>query len=190
MSIYVCSDLHFNHTNILGFCRSNFATIEEHNEYIIRQYNSVVGKDDLVYILGDIGFTPEKALSELVKRLNGRKILLVGNHDKLTDREYRAMGFIDVVRHPIYYNTHIILSHVPIEEAYNSEYIINVHGHLHKNHIVNLPNFFNVNVELNDYKPINMEVFEKQAERMCLRNRWAPFGKEWYAQWETERNKV
>ena len=92
MPIYVCSDLHFNHTNILGFCRSNFTTIEEHNEYIIKQYNSVVGKDDLVYILGDVGFTPEKALSELVKRLNGRKILLVGNHDKLTDREYRAIS--------------------------------------------------------------------------------------------------
>ncbi len=179
MAIWVCADLHLQHKNIIGYCRKQFNSVEEHDKYVIERYNSVVGKDDLVYILGDLGFTPKESLTQLVRQLNGRKILIIGNHDSLKDNDYINMGIIQVIRHPIFYNNNIILSHIPVEECYNSKYAICVHGHLHGN-LLTLPNFFNVNVELTDYLPINIEIFEEKAKELCIRYRWQPFGQEWY----------
>ena len=179
MAIWVCADLHLQDKQINEFCSKKFNSVEEHDNYVIENYNSVVGVDDLVYILGDVGFTPRESLAKLVKQLHGRKILLTGNHDKLNDTEYRNMGFIEVIRHPLYYKDKIILSHIPALEAYDNPYVINVHGHIHNNTLT-LPNFFNVNVEMNDFKPINIKVFEEIAEKMCDPTRWQRFGEEWY----------
>lgn len=184
MAIWVTSDWHFNHGNILRFCRSQFANIEEHNALIIERYNAVVGPDDLVYVLGDVGFTPVGGIAGCVEQLKGRKVLLIGNHDKLQDSMYRKMGFISVVRHPIYYTTNIILSHVPIIECLNNPWAINVHGHLHKSY-VNLPNYFNVNVELRDFAPVNMNEIVAMADGMCRSSRYEQYTQEWYAAWET-----
>ena len=71
--IWVTADLHLNHQGILKTCRK-FNSIEEHNEYIIQQYNSVVGKDDLVYILGDCLWAPLTKGADLIRRLNGSAI--------------------------------------------------------------------------------------------------------------------
>lgn len=186
--IFVTSDLHFNHKNIINFSRPQFKTLQEHDQFIVEQYNSVVNKDDLVYILGDLGFSPANILKELVKQLNGRKILIIGNHDRLKDSEYFAMGFIEVIHHPIYYNNNIILSHLPVKECYDNPWVINVHGHIHNGNL-DLPNYFNVNVEENNYKPINISYFEEKAQQICQRYRWQRFGSEWYSQWEKHHNK-
>ena len=183
MGIYVTSDLHFNHKNILRLCRPQFKTIEEHNEYIIESFNGTVGKDDLVYVLGDVGFTPASGLVPLVRALNGRKILLIGNHDVLKDNEYLAMGFIQVCRSPIYYSSTTILSHIPVQEALNNPYVINVHGHIHRGSLT-LPNFINANVEINDYKPLDLRKIDAAAHDQCTKSRYAPYGQEWYAQFE------
>ena len=188
MAIFVCADLHLQHKNILKYCRQQFSSIEEHDKYIIDRYNSVVGKDDLVYILGDLGFTPRESLTKLVKQLNGRKILVVGNHDRLRDNEYINMGIIQVIRHPIFYNNNIILSHEPALECYNSKYTICVHGHLHNNSLA-LRNYFNVNVELTEFLPININVFVEKAKTMCVQDRWEPFGTEWYKDYYSNKEE-
>ena len=175
--IWVTSDLHLNHPGILKTCRK-FSDINEHNEYIIKQYNSVVDKDDLVYILGDVGFTPMKDLSPLIQKLNGRKVLVLGNHDKGTEGEYRKMGFIDVKSSPIYYSSNIILSHEPVKEAFNNPYVYNIHGHLHQS-IVDLPNFINSNIELHDYKPMSLKDLQEQINQKT-KSRNEKFGEEWY----------
>lgn len=179
MAIYVCADLHLQHKRIIDICRRQFTSITEHDEFVISSFNSVVQEDDVVYILGDVGFTPKDTLGKLVKRLNGYKILLVGNHDRLKDSDYLNMGFIKVIRHPIFYNNNIVLSHIPVQECFNSPYTICIHGHLHQN-ILTLPNFFNVNVELHDFKPMNIKIYEEKAKQLCLEHRWQPFGSEWY----------
>ena len=179
MAIWVCADLHLQDKKIIATCRKQFKSIQEHDEYVIKCYNSVVGKDDLVYILGDVAFKPASTAIPLLKRLNGRKVLITGNHDRLTDNEYRSAGFIDVIHHPFYYNDNIILSHIPVRECFGAIHVINVHGHLHC-HILDLPNFFNVNVELNGFMPVNICVFEEIARRLCPSNRWQPYGSEWY----------
>ena len=181
MAIWVTSDFHFNHKKILNTCR-DFYSIKDHNEYIVSQYNSVVAKDDLVYVLGDIGFYDLKYVGKWIKKLNGRKILILGNHDQGSIEEYKRMGFIDVVNHPIYYSDKIILSHFPAKEAFQNQFCINVHGHLH-GAILSLPNYFNCNLEMTNYKPINIKQFEEIAEEMCKPTRNEPFTTEWYYPW-------
>lgn len=175
--IWVTSDLHLNHAGILKTCRK-FNSIEEHNEYIIKQYNSVVEKDDLVYILGDCLWSPVTKGADLIKRLNGRKILITGNHDRGTIGEYKKMGFIDVKDSPIYYSSSIILSHEPAFEAFCNPYVYNIYGHLHQA-IVDLPNFINVNTELYDYKPISLKELQEKI-RDKVKSRREKFGEEWY----------
>lgn len=181
MSIYVTSDLHFNHLGILRTCRPQFKTVEEHNEFVIKNYNSVVGKDDLVYILGDLGFTPIKDLKPLVSRLNGRKILVLGNHDKGTVGEYRAMGFIEVYDHPLYYSKNIILSHEPIKEALDNPYVYNIHGHLHKSKL-KLPNYININIDETDFLPVSLKKLQLYVNDNTKTRREA-FMAEWYAEY-------
>ena len=84
MNIFFTSDLHFNHKNLLHLGQGRpFKTIEEHDEAIIQNWNSVVTKSDLVYILGDVSLgCPQEKLIDYFKRLNGAKHLIIGNHDR------------------------------------------------------------------------------------------------------------
>jgi len=189
MAIWVTSDWHFNHKNILNYCRQEFSSIEEHNDLIVKNYNNLVGPDDLVYVLGDVGFVPAQELSKIIEQLKGRKVLIVGNHDILNVGQYRKMGFIDVVNHPVYYSSNIILSHFPLRECLDNPWAINVHGHLHNGEL-ELPNFFNVNVELCQYYPVSMKKFEEIAKENCPQSRYQPFGQEWYAKWEKRRERT
>lgn len=64
-------DTHFNHTNIIQYCDRPFTNVEEMNDYIIQQWNSVVGKNDTVYHLGDFALQSRKeTIKNLVSRLN------------------------------------------------------------------------------------------------------------------------
>lgn len=176
--IWVTSDLHFNHPGILKMSRSQFSAVEEHNEYIIKKYNEKVGKDDLVYILGDIGFSPLKQLAPLIQRLNGRKILIRGNHDRGTTGEYIAMGFIEVYDHPVYFSNEIILSHEPCMEAYNNPYVFNIHGHTHLRSLI-LDNYINICPEQTNYEPVDLKALQQEL-RQKVKSRRESFTKEWY----------
>ena len=79
-AVYFTSDLHLGHDNIRKHCNRPFKTIEEMDETIIRNYNSLVSDRDTVYILGDVSFrggNPDNYL----RRLKGHKHLIIGNHD-------------------------------------------------------------------------------------------------------------
>ena len=79
MSVLFTSDLHLGHENLLG-TRSMFDSIEEHDETLIRNWNSVVHKGDDVWILGDIIFRSKNHASYYLDRMKGKKHLVVGNH--------------------------------------------------------------------------------------------------------------
>jgi len=80
--IYFTSDLHLGHANVIRFQDRPFADVDEMNEALIANYNEVVGPDDTVYILGDVSNRcPGKQANEMIARLNGHKILIMGNHD-------------------------------------------------------------------------------------------------------------
>lgn len=166
--IYFISDLHFSHKNILKFERSRFETIEEQNLFIIESLNSQVKKTDTLYILGDVGEP------DWLKFLNGRKILIKGNHDKQSSALYQTYC-AEVYDHPIYIKENIVLSHHPIQVNAG---VLNVHGHLHgakldsKNHL-------NVSIAVANYKAVEITELYNIAARLPKDNH--NFLEEWFA---------
>ena len=79
--IYFTSDLHFGHKNILEYENRNIKmdvkTIEEHDNKLIYSWNSIVKNNDLVFILGDLSFYNAETTNNIVKRLNGSKVLIL-----------------------------------------------------------------------------------------------------------------
>lgn len=125
--VFFIADLHLSHTNMA--IKRGFATVEEHDEYIIEKWNSVISKRDIVYILGDI--TMEKSAPyHLLDRLNGTKHVVLGNHDRKQDVK-KLLEHVESVAGMIQYKG-IMLTHCPIhpmELDYRFKH--NIHGHIH-----------------------------------------------------------
>jgi calcineurin-like phosphoesterase family protein len=125
------ADPHLGHLNMAK--RRGFNTIEEHDEYFVKQWNSVVAKRDLTYILGDITMESAKAYP-ILDRLNGRKIVVGGNHDK-PGHTRELLKHVDSIAGMIQYKG-IFLTHCPVhprEMKYRIKH--NIHGHIHENFI-------------------------------------------------------
>lgn len=125
------SDLHLGHKQICEFSgkhRGNVKTVEEHDAWIIEQWNSVVSKRDLVIVLGDVAFT--KPALALMKKLKGSKHLLKGNHDKWADAVYAP--YFDKILGFSKYKGAAWLSHAPIHPQ-ELRGLVNIHGHTHQN---------------------------------------------------------
>ena len=80
MAIYFSSDHHFYHSNVIRYCSRPYSSVEEMNEALIANWNAVVKPEDEVIYLGDfsLAFRPVETITP---RLNGRKLLIAGNHD-------------------------------------------------------------------------------------------------------------
>ena len=132
--IFVTADLHFDDPDIILYENRPFVDEFDMNNELIRRWNYTVCEDDTVYILGDFVITdpPDSNIAFLNEdfcRLNGKKILIRGNHDCLKDKCY-----LDIMKkvydHPIIINDFIILSHKPMYLNKNMPYI-NIFGHVH-----------------------------------------------------------
>lgn len=75
------SDPHFGHQNIIKYCNRPFDNVEQMNKTMIEKYNAIIGDDDTVMWLGDCFFKGPIG-KDVMKQLNGHKILVLGNHDK------------------------------------------------------------------------------------------------------------
>jgi len=160
---FFIADTHFGDDLIINFEDRPFSTSKEMDNTIIHNWNMKVKKEDMVFVLGDFSSCDFQKTKIKMQKLNGYKILILGNHDLNKDISYwQNVGFEEVYKYPIIYNKFFILSHEPIYMNKNTPYI-NVHGHLH--HLTyNDTGFFNVCVENTDYAPINMEIVLKKFE--------------------------
>lgn len=135
--IFVTSDTHFNHNNIIKYCNRPFKNVNEMNEELIKRWNEVVGVDDTVYHLGDFGFGTFDNLCEIFDKLNGNKILIMGNHDyRVGINFYKEMGFVKVYKKETILDN-CIFTHYPknVDDGF-----INLFGHIHDKEI---PDEFN-----------------------------------------------
>ena len=141
MKIYITSDLHFGHSNIKKFCpvtRARFSdNTDEMNEAMIKEWNEIVEPEDTVYILGDVAFMPASKAAVLLKRMNGRKILIEGNHDHkaLKDLNFqKAFAEVHKYLEIVHNGTKVCMFHYPIAE-WNQMHrgSVHFHGHLHGN---------------------------------------------------------
>lgn len=141
MKTYITSDLHFGHSNIMKFCpvtRARFNNdVEYMNEAMIKEWNEIVEAEDTIYILGDVAFMPATKAALILKRLNGRKILIEGNHDRkaLKDLNFQK-AFAEVHKYLdiVYNGTKCVMFHYPIAEWDQMHRgSVHFHGHLHGN---------------------------------------------------------
>lgn len=157
---FVISDTHFGHRNIITFTNSDgsplrpFQSVEEMDEALVANWNSVVSPEDRVYHLGDVVIN-RKALP-ILDRLNGRKCLIKGNHDIFKLKDYLPY-FDDIRSYKVMPKEGIIMSHIPIHPASLARWRLNVHGHLHGNTLGD-PRYLNVSVEQINFTPLDLQV--------------------------------
>ena len=132
MSIFVTSDTHFDHENIIEYCSRPFNSVYDMNHAIIKNWNQTVSKDDFVYHLGDFAFANKRRAEDLLSQLNGIKILIRGNHDKKDIISARGLMTRFDYKKLRYENNTFIMSHYPMmcwEKMGRGS--IMLHGHCH-----------------------------------------------------------
>lgn len=157
------SDTHFGHVNILKYDERPFADIEEMNEELIKRWNKKVKNGDTVWFLGDFAmFNKKDYIQPILKRLNGIKNIVMGNHDTKSPQFYRDCGFHEAYDHPIIIRDFFILSHEPVFLTKNMPYF-NIYGHVH-NHSAYLDKTENTCCVCCcrwNYEPIRIDEFDK-----------------------------
>jgi calcineurin-like phosphoesterase family protein len=184
---FVISDTHFGHTNSWekfkladGSPLRPFTSTEEMDETMIERWNAKVKSTDTVYHLGDVVIN--KKYLNLVERLNGRKILIRGNHDIFGDEQYYLAGFEQIHGVRVFVDK-FILSHIPLHpDCVTERFKVNVHGHLHANEIkmpwgVNAdrneiiyadfpdPRYLCVSVEHTNYEPLHFDEVQARIDK-------------------------
>jgi len=136
--IYFTSDLHAFHKNIIEYDQLPFKSLEDYRKFIIEVWNSTIGEEDEIYILGDVAVGGTNGqIYEFLTRLNGKKYLIQGNHDHRTIMkcEYLRNCFDWIRWHHVFdYNKERFhLYHCPIESWFNMSSMksIHLHGHSH-----------------------------------------------------------
>lgn len=151
--IWITADQHFNHTNIIKYCDRPFDSVQAMNKHMFEAWNRIVRPQDIVLHLGDFALQmDEAAVTQLVSKLNGKIILIRGNHDRFGVAKYKRCGFLDVKKKMEFGN--FILTHRPLpKEELNDK--INFHGHTHNPVRDYSSNQINMGVEAWDYSPVN-----------------------------------
>lgn len=173
--VFFTSDLHFGHKNLCQGLRG--MTAEESDKLIIDNWNKVVTKRDLVYVLGDITMENQNDIPKYIKQLNGRIVLVGGNHDtKQCCDVYKKLGItvMGVLKYKGYICTHIPIHPGELVIDGVQQWRGNIHGHIHqlekgKAKYDYGPLYYNVNIELHDYTPIAFDDlvinFQKKKEQ-------------------------
>jgi calcineurin-like phosphoesterase family protein len=180
-NVFFISDTHFQHSNIIKYCNRPFETVVDMDSTMIENWNSVVGEDDIVFHLGDFCFGSKKSWKYLLDRLNGKKYLAVGNHDKNIPPD----KFIDIQHR---FNIRIIgdpemtsdgqritVDHYPMFSWYQSHRgAFQLYGHVHgglsnkgMNESKLTPNQLDVGVDVHNFTPIP---YEKVKEIITKQN--------------------
>ena len=175
-NVFLVSDTHFGHLGVCKFTRNDGVTKlrpwdnpEDMDEEMVKRWNETVRPNDKVYHLGDVVIN-RKAMS-IMRRLNGDKVLIRGNHDIFRDEEYRE-HFRELRAYHVMNG--MILSHIPVHEDSLGRFGVNIHGHLHSNRVKKPrgydvktgtmlysneidPRYHCVCVEQTDFRPISFE---------------------------------
>ena len=176
-AVFLVSDTHFGHAGVCRFTRNDGVTklrpwdsAEEMDEAMVEAWNAKVRPNDKVYHLGDVVIN-RKALG-IMRRLNGDKVLIRGNHDIFKDTDYRE-HFRELRAYHVMNG--MILSHIPIHTESLGRFGVNIHGHTHANRVMlsgfngKITDIVDVRyhcvcVEQTDFAPILFEDVVKRIE--------------------------
>lgn len=174
-NVFFIGDTHFGHKDILKYEANHrqyreigssrpFRDIDEHDEYLVQEWNKVVGDKDIVYVMGDFCFG--RSNISIAGCLAGRKRLIMGNHDVYPAQEY--LKYFERLYGVLFYKKYL-LSHIPVHPNH-ARSVINIHGNLHSHtvdhaSITNLL-YINVSCEKVGMRPISLEDLEVKAYGM------------------------
>ena len=175
------SDYHFNHTNVIQYSNRPFATVQEMNDVMSRNHNSVVGRNDMVFILGDFAFAKPGEIEAIVQQLNGQKYLIFGNHDKTIRKNKQLQSHfvkcVDYLEHTIKLSPtekqYVVMSHyahLTWNRKHHGAWML--HGHSHGT--LTYPfegKIMDVGVDVHNYTPIS---FEQIQQHMSAKNVGVP----------------
>lgn len=168
---FATSDQHYFHSNVIQYCNRPFKNEGEMRKILIERHNEVVGKDDHIFIIGDlsmVGTSQHEKVTDLLKKLNGHKHLIMGSHDEIKALRYVDVGFVAAhtsLEIDVRWNggtRHFTLCHDPFEKdiplGINYETRILLCGHVH-NYFKILPdkNTVNVGVDMWNFYPISFK---------------------------------
>ena len=174
--VFFTSDLHFNHDKEFVWGARGFSSVEDMNRGLIDNWNSVVGLNDEVYVLGDfiLGDDLQKA-EEILNSLNGHICLIIGNHDTRAKRSFYDR--FDKVHKPFYARRKVfvdgkvlLLQHYPPESVTERMWTLCGHIHVTKAYSDTMPWQYNVAVDAHNNTPVSAETLIKELndiERTC-----------------------
>lgn len=162
------SDPHFNHRNIIQYSGRPFSSVEDMNAQMIARYNARIGHNDRVLWLGDCFFSKNRFAKDIMSQLNGKKYLILGNHDALPyDMVERGFEFVTDRIHTKISGRNVLFIHYDtwqLRSPWDNRYMdrryhldmdsmqIIVHGHTHQK-LKRLLNQVHVGVDSWDYAP-------------------------------------
>ena len=160
MARYFYADPHFFHKNIIKYEHRPFNNVDHMNRVMLNRYNKIVCNQDVCLFLGDFAWGNKETITNLVSRMNGYKMLIMGNHDRHKSKKFwHDVCFQDVIKGSIIWDQYYIFSLEPVYMSPDMPYV-NVHGHLHSQRRED-PRYFNACVELNNYEPICFSHLQK-----------------------------
>lgn len=185
--IWFTSDTHWGHKNIIKFCSRPWNNVEEMDQGLIENWNSVVKENDIVFHLGDFAFATNGRWKEILSRLKGHHYLILGNHDESRYPGDKTIELFEGVAYQMLLKIDnkykVILNHYPFlcyAGTYRSpeDCTIQLHGHVHEypgaigKDIDRLkhrfPYQYDVGVDNNDYTPVSWEriksIIQSQVE--------------------------
>lgn len=197
VEIFLTSDQHWGHNNIISYDNRPFENIDHMNEELILRWNNVVNYEDIVIHLGDVSFLNPQKTIDIVKKLNGKIILINGNHDHRTRKFWEEKAGIrkwykNPVRIQNIWLTHALrwdigeIKNIKVNKKMYKEIKFNdvvIHGHRHDDIIFTDFNCINVSVTAWNYTPVNIDFLKD----ICYNNnfnREFKIIKEWVMQYE------
>ena len=180
--IFYIADWHYNHANILSYDNRPFKTVEEMDAALVERWNATVTSADTVYVLGDMFWGGETKAVPVLDSLNGKKILIKGNHDCCKNTEFRKRfdqisGYLEITDG----DRHVVLCHYPMpcfKNHFHGWY--HLYGHVHNSFEANMMehdrmlledlycrkcNMFNVGAMMPwmDYTPRTLDEIERRS---------------------------
>ena len=161
-NIWLVSDTHINHANIIKYCDRPFSDVNVMNEEIVAAWNKAVQDDDIIVHTGD--FTIARRPSqlglktlELIASLKGRKVLVYGNHDsKHFQQHLKSLGWCVM---PEILGDGFRIIHSPYKprtrELYDDN-LVTIHGHSHGSLGLNTAQRIDVGIDVFKYRPVNL----------------------------------
>ena len=165
-AVWIWSDLHLRHANIIKYCDRPFDTVDEMDRQLLATWKSTVGPGDVILNAGDVALAGRLTGQHLqdVRRAPGMKILVAGNHEfnrknrSVTPHGHDAVAPMAIIRS----DPALVITHVPLLEVPPGW--LNVHGHVHNKH-ERSDRHINVCVEKTGYHPIRLETILEKARR-------------------------